>query len=75
MICLDVEVDCFRETKNKVITFGEMLDLNRETENKIQLGGGFTTDSKYKIIFKHLSVQFSKSSSFPGGVLRPGLWE
>ena len=48
-----------------MITFGEMLDLNRETENKIQLGGGFTTDSKYKIIFKTFKCAVFKVVIFP----------
>ena len=49
--------------------------LNKDTENKFQLGGGFTTHPKYMNFFvKHFCIQSAFSWSLSGGSVRPGLW-
>ena len=53
-----------------MIKIPDLMLLNKVTDRKFELGGGFTTDPKYLILI----FIFSRPSSFPGGWLRPGLW-
>ena len=64
-LCHDI-----RETEDGVIKIPDLMLLNKVTDRKFELGGGFTTDPKYFILI----FVFSRPSSSPGGWLRPGLW-
>ena len=74
-----MEVSCVRETEEGVIKIPDLMLLNKDTDRKFELGGGFGTDPKsFALDFSAqdlVIVQFSRPSPFPGGSLRPGPWE